>query len=134
MNFFNQITTIAEAEGHHPDLFLANYNEAAVEVTTHSVKGLFPFRSRAKVVHLLSQIGLTENDFILAAKIDQLTPKLKQTKSSIVKPNADHRMSSESKNTNNLKGEHDGTKYWLDKNGDAFCERHVGQHPVKCAQ
>lgn len=48
-----QIARIAEAEGHHPDLHL-RYGSLRVELWTH-VAG-----------------GLTDNDFILAAKIDQL--------------------------------------------------------------
>jgi 4a-hydroxytetrahydrobiopterin dehydratase len=45
---------VAESEGHHPDLHLTSYNRLAVHISTHSVQ------------------GLTENDFILAAKIDAL--------------------------------------------------------------
>ncbi len=48
----DKIAAIAESEGHHPDLHLA-YSSLAVDLTTH-VAG-----------------GLTENDFILAAKIDE---------------------------------------------------------------
>ena len=44
---------IAEAEDHHPDLHLAGYRNVTIEMWTHAVG------------------GLTENDFILAAKIDQ---------------------------------------------------------------
>ena len=54
LNFFNAIGKIAEAEGHHPDLHLTGYRNVAVELWTHAVS------------------GLTENDFILAAKIDRL--------------------------------------------------------------
>ena len=54
VNLINQIAEIAEREGHHPNLHLENYNELSVEIFTHSIK------------------GLSENDFILAAKIDQL--------------------------------------------------------------
>jgi 4a-hydroxytetrahydrobiopterin dehydratase len=50
----NRIAEVAEAEGHHPDL-LVSYGSLTVQLFTH-VAG-----------------GLTENDFILAAKIDQLT-------------------------------------------------------------
>lgn len=49
----NQIGTIAEKEGHHPDL-LVSWGKLAVEIWTHAVG------------------GLSENDFILAAKIDRL--------------------------------------------------------------
>ena len=52
--FFGRVGEIAEAEGHHPDLHLTGYRHAAVVLKTHAVD------------------GLTENDFILAAKIDAL--------------------------------------------------------------
>jgi 4a-hydroxytetrahydrobiopterin dehydratase len=54
LDFFNAVGKIAEEEGHHPDLHLTGYRNVAVELTTHFVQ------------------GLTENDFILASKIDQL--------------------------------------------------------------
>ena len=54
LDFFNRIGRIAEDEGHHPDLHLTGYRQVAVEIWTHAVG------------------GLTENDFILAAKIDGL--------------------------------------------------------------
>jgi 4a-hydroxytetrahydrobiopterin dehydratase len=54
LGFFNAIGELAEAEGHHPDLHLTGYRNVAVEVWTHAIH------------------GLTENDFILAAKIDRL--------------------------------------------------------------
>jgi 4a-hydroxytetrahydrobiopterin dehydratase len=47
---------VAELEGHHPDLHLTGYRNVAVELWTHAAG------------------GLTENDFILAAKIDALDP------------------------------------------------------------
>jgi len=50
-NFVNQIAEIAEEEGHHPDIHIF-YNKVVLELTTHAIK------------------GLSENDFILAAKID----------------------------------------------------------------
>jgi len=60
LDFFRRISEIAEAEDHHPDLHLTNYRDVSVEIATHEVD------------------GLTENDFILAAKIDGLAPpKLK---------------------------------------------------------
>lgn len=51
--FFNRIAQIAEAENHHPDLRIG-YSRVAVELSTHAIK------------------GLSENDFILAAKFDQV--------------------------------------------------------------
>ena len=50
----NKIAEIAEREGHHPDLHVTNYRELRIELSTHALH------------------GLTENDFILAAKIDAL--------------------------------------------------------------
>lgn len=52
MEFFRRIERIAEAEQHHPDLHLTSYRQVAVEIWTHAIG------------------GLSENDFILAAKID----------------------------------------------------------------
>ena len=52
VDFVNVVTPIAEAEGHHPDLFV-KWGEVRVSLWTHVVG------------------GLSENDFILAAKIDQ---------------------------------------------------------------
>jgi 4a-hydroxytetrahydrobiopterin dehydratase len=48
-----RIGFIAEAEGHHPDLHV-HWGRLVIDVTTHAAK------------------GLTRNDFILAAKIDEL--------------------------------------------------------------
>lgn len=51
MSFVNQMADVAEAEGHHPD-FSVHYNVVEVSIWTHAIG------------------GLSENDFILAAKID----------------------------------------------------------------
>jgi 4a-hydroxytetrahydrobiopterin dehydratase len=59
LDFFNRVGRIAEEEDHHPDLHLTGYRNVAVELSTHAVN------------------GLTDNDFILAAKIDQLPVELK---------------------------------------------------------
>lgn len=60
LDFFRRIGDVAESVDHHPDLHLANYRDVTVELSTHAAG------------------GLTENDFILAAKIDGLEqPKLK---------------------------------------------------------
>ena len=53
MNFANKITPVAEREGHHPDLHIS-YGKVVVELSTHAIK------------------ELSENDFILASKIDSL--------------------------------------------------------------
>ncbi|CAA3026596.1 pterin-4-alpha-carbinolamine dehydratase [Olea europaea subsp. europaea] len=54
MEFFQLIAALAEAEGHHPDIHLVGWNNVKIDVWTHAVG------------------GLTENDFILAAKINKL--------------------------------------------------------------
>jgi 4a-hydroxytetrahydrobiopterin dehydratase len=53
LDFVNRVGAIAEAEGHHPDIHLA-WGKAHVETWTHSIG------------------GLSESDFVLAAKIDRL--------------------------------------------------------------
>ena len=53
MGFVNQVALIAQAEDHHPDMHVS-YSKLAIELWTHAVG------------------GLSENDFILAAKIDEL--------------------------------------------------------------
>ena len=54
LNFFEQVGAIAEAEAHHPDLHLVSYKQVSIEIWTHAIG------------------GLSENDFILAAKIDEI--------------------------------------------------------------
>lgn len=51
--FVNRIGEVAEQQGHHPDLFLT-WGEVRVKLFTHKIN------------------GLSESDFILAAKIDRL--------------------------------------------------------------
>ena len=58
IRFFSDVAQLAEAEGHHPDLHLAGYRNVAIEIWTHAIG------------------GLSENDFILAAKIDKLPVEL----------------------------------------------------------
>jgi len=58
--FFQRVADVANAEDHHPDLHLTGYRNVAIELTTHAIK------------------GLSENDFILAAKIDELPVELKK--------------------------------------------------------
>ena len=62
INFFNEVAKIAEADDHHPDLHLTGYRNVAIELSTHAIG------------------GLSENDFILAAKIDQVPVELKTKK------------------------------------------------------
>ena len=60
IQFFNAVANVAEADEHHPDLHLSGYRQVAIELSTHAIK------------------GLSENDFILAAKIDQVPVELKK--------------------------------------------------------
>ncbi len=60
VEFFNKVAALAEEEGHHPDLHLEGYRQVAVELWTHAIG------------------GLSENDFILAAKINQIPIQLKR--------------------------------------------------------
>lgn len=53
LRFVNRVGDIAEEEGHHPELYLS-WGKVGVQIFTHKVD------------------GLTESDFILAAKIDKL--------------------------------------------------------------
>ncbi|HKF78390.1 MAG TPA: 4a-hydroxytetrahydrobiopterin dehydratase [Candidatus Dormibacteraeota bacterium] len=53
VDFVNRIVPVAEAEGHHPDL-LVTWGRVRVQLWTHAAG------------------GLTENDFVMAAQIDQL--------------------------------------------------------------
>ena len=54
MKFINSAADIAENEGHHPD-FCVHYNKVEIELFTHAIN------------------GLSENDFILASKIDEIS-------------------------------------------------------------
>ena len=51
--FVNDVGKISEDEGHHPDIMFG-WGYAKIKITTHAIK------------------GLSENDFILAAKIDEI--------------------------------------------------------------
>ncbi len=51
--FVNKVGTLSEEEGHHPDIKFG-WGYAEIQITTHAIK------------------GLSENDFILASKIDQI--------------------------------------------------------------
>ena len=52
MVFVNRVAEVAEAEGHHPDIFVS-WNRVRLDLTTHVIK------------------GLSENDFIVAAKVGE---------------------------------------------------------------
>ncbi len=51
--FVNKVGEIAEGDGHHPDIFLT-YTKVTLTLSTHALG------------------GLTENDFIVASKIDEI--------------------------------------------------------------
>ncbi len=58
MKFVNRVADIAEAEDHHPDMLLHGWNKVRLTLSTHAIK------------------GLSVNDFILAAKVDQMVDKV----------------------------------------------------------
>lgn len=61
LSFVNQIGQLAEQQGHHPDIYLA-WGKVKLTIWTHKID------------------GLTESDFIFAAKIDKLAGALGTTK------------------------------------------------------
>ena len=52
LTFINRVGALSESEGHHPDIHLTGFNNVTIELSTHAIG------------------GLSNNDFILAAKID----------------------------------------------------------------
>ncbi len=54
LDFINKVGELAESENHHPDIFLHNYKKVDITLSTHAIGGLSP------------------NDFIMAAKINNL--------------------------------------------------------------
>ena|SRR5919201_2808929 len=54
MEFLNRLAQMAEQEGHHPDFCLQGWNKVSISLSTHSVG------------------GLSRNDFIVAAKLQDL--------------------------------------------------------------
>jgi 4a-hydroxytetrahydrobiopterin dehydratase len=54
LSFVNAVGKIAEEEGHHPDIHLVSYKNVIIELSTHAIG------------------GLSENDFIMAAKINAM--------------------------------------------------------------
>lgn len=54
LNWIGRVGEIAEEENHHPDLLLYSYKHVRTTLSTHAIG------------------GLSENDFILASKIDQI--------------------------------------------------------------
>jgi len=53
MGFLNRVAELADEQGHHPDVCIS-WNRVTLELVTHAIR------------------GLSENDFIMAAKINQL--------------------------------------------------------------
>ncbi len=54
LGFVNQVGVLAEDEGHHPDIEIFGYNKVKIKLSTHAIG------------------GLSINDFIMAAKINEL--------------------------------------------------------------
>lgn len=54
MEFLNQLAQVAEQENHHPDFCLQGWNTVSLTLSTHSIG------------------GLSRNDFIMAAKLDEI--------------------------------------------------------------
>lgn len=52
MSLVNKVAELAEEEGHHPDILIHSWNKVRLELSTHAIN------------------GLSENDFIMAAKIN----------------------------------------------------------------
>jgi 4a-hydroxytetrahydrobiopterin dehydratase len=55
VEFINKIAEVAEKQNHHSDIFLWNWNNVKLMLTTHSLK------------------GLSKDDFVLAASIDEIS-------------------------------------------------------------
>ena len=60
LDFCNLVAEVAENDGHHPGLHVERFRNVWIELWTHAIG------------------GLSENDFILAAKIDELPVALKR--------------------------------------------------------
>jgi len=60
IDFTRKVAEIAESQDHHPDIHLTGYRKLRIDLSTHAVG------------------GLSENDFIMAAKINELPIELKQ--------------------------------------------------------
>ncbi len=54
LEFVNKVGAISESEQHHPDIHLTDYKNVGINLSTHAIK------------------GLSQNDFIVAAKINAL--------------------------------------------------------------
>lgn len=60
VDFIGQVANVAESEDHHPDIHLTGYRHLQIVLSTHAID------------------GLSENDFIVAAKIGELVAELKK--------------------------------------------------------
>ena len=60
VRFIQKVAELAESENHHPDIHLTGYRNLKIELSTHALK------------------GLSENDFIMAAKINELDVEVKR--------------------------------------------------------
>jgi len=60
VDFIQKVAQIAEAEDHHPDIHLTGYRNLRIDLSTHAIG------------------GLSENDFIVAAKVNEIPIKLKE--------------------------------------------------------
>lgn len=58
MRFVNAVADLAESQGHHPDISIHGWNHVALTLSTHAIN------------------GLSGNDFIMAAKINELLKQL----------------------------------------------------------
>lgn len=58
VDFVNKVAALAEEEQHHPDIRIYSYRFVALDFSTHSIG------------------GLSDNDFIMAAKVNRLLPAL----------------------------------------------------------
>ena len=62
VGLIREIARVAERENHHPDIHLTGYRKLKIELSTHAIG------------------GLSENDFILAAKITRLPKQLQSVR------------------------------------------------------
>lgn len=60
VGFIQKIADVAEADDHHPDIHLTGYRNLRIDLSTHAIG------------------GLSENDFIVAAKLNELDVELKK--------------------------------------------------------
>jgi len=59
VRFVNAIADLAESEGHHPDIHLTRFRKVRIELSTFAIE------------------GISENDFIMATKIEALPKEIK---------------------------------------------------------